>query len=213
MKSPLRRTTAFTLIELLAVIAIIAVLAALLLPALSNSMARAQGAKCQNNLRQLGAALFLSIGNDLTYPTAMGMDGTTSYFGKQGTLLDALTPYLQGASNVWFCPRSVQVENLNIGQMLQQTYIGYFYWAWRDAGGSVAAMRRDDSNNVWYTQGWNVTVKPPVLMTDRFRDKTSWAQDSDWQFHGSKDAARSLSAEGSFALLSDGSVRKIAPRL
>ena len=74
-------------------------------------------------------------------------------------------------------------------------------------------MRRDDSNNVWYTQGWNVTVKPPVLMTDRFRDKTSWAQDSDWQFHGSKDAARSLSAEGSFALLSDGSVRKIAPRL
>src|SRR5262249_7707353 len=51
-----RTRTGFTLIELLVVIAIIAILAALLLTALTKAKAKAQGAVCLSNTRQLGLA-------------------------------------------------------------------------------------------------------------------------------------------------------------
>jgi len=58
------RLRAFTLVELLVVIAIVAILAALLLPVLAKSKLSAQCAACQGNLRQLGVAAELYLGDN-----------------------------------------------------------------------------------------------------------------------------------------------------
>ncbi len=100
---------AFTLIELLVVIAIIAILAALLLPALARAKEQAKIAQCLSNVRQVGVASMLYLGdaND-RYPPKITRGGTntqTSWVGQAGKL----SPYNNvNAAERWLTPYLVK---------------------------------------------------------------------------------------------------------
>lgn len=81
-RPPLQRLAGFTLIELLVVIAIIAVLLALVIPSASRMLQSARQTQCLANLKQIGVAISLYVGeNDGTLPRLQGDDGTPWQFG------------------------------------------------------------------------------------------------------------------------------------
>jgi len=71
-KGPTIGMRAFTLTELLVVVAIIAILSALLMPAISQSKAKAHRIGCIGNLHQLGIGLQNFVADNQAYPSIIG---------------------------------------------------------------------------------------------------------------------------------------------
>jgi prepilin-type N-terminal cleavage/methylation domain-containing protein/prepilin-type processing-associated H-X9-DG protein len=105
-----RRSSAFTLIELLTVIAIIGILAAIIIPTVGKVRLSAKSAQCLSNLRQLGMGFNLFTADNKGRFPRVGLNPRPTDPTKIDALwYSAISPYIQRAqivSNnpVYRCP-------------------------------------------------------------------------------------------------------------
>jgi prepilin-type N-terminal cleavage/methylation domain-containing protein/prepilin-type processing-associated H-X9-DG protein len=127
---PHRPPEAFTLMEMLIVVAIIAALAAVSLPVYNRVTQRSRSTACLSNLRQLGAALNLYLGeHNMTMPTMAA--GRKDRAEEIPVLDNTLAPYA-GDPRLFACPADV-------GGLAARTGTSY-YWNPALNGQSAAAL-------------------------------------------------------------------------
>ena len=168
----------FTLIELLTVIAIIVMLAALLLPALSQARARAQGVFCLNNTRQLLLAWQLYADDHeglLPYNLVMTENGArtnlnwvnnvmTWDLASDNTNLATITeaslgPYAARVTTIYHCPSDHALSALQRAAGWNQRLRSYSMNAMVGNAG-LASATGVNTNNPGYKQFFKVEQIP-----------------------------------------------------
>ena len=101
-----RRTSGFTLVEVLVVIGIIGLLVGLMFPVITSTRASTRRARCESNLKQLYVAFQLYTGDWGKLPCPGGLVGDLNYWAQEGG--GGIDPYLKnrgaGPQSVYCCP-------------------------------------------------------------------------------------------------------------
>jgi len=126
----MRKSRAFTLVELLVVIGIIALLISILLPALSRARKSANTTKCLSNLRQVGTAFQLYATEFKgTIPVVRqdipDIDGATAKWNIWWT--DIIAPYVSRVD------RATLITTSNLDEVRQSVLWGCPEWLGRNA--------------------------------------------------------------------------------
>lgn len=171
-----RRSSAFTMVELLLVIGVIAVLVAILLPALSRARAQARLVQCASNLRSVGQALMVyAVASNGRYPESMRLwhqrtqNRVTrmtqlAYYrsDKRGYDLRNLMGSSWAGDFIWQCPapeagekpyRWPDEQSVSMGVF----YSNYLFWFGEPGGDPWRAVAG---------QTWPTSFRGPMRMTD-----------------------------------------------
>jgi prepilin-type N-terminal cleavage/methylation domain-containing protein/prepilin-type processing-associated H-X9-DG protein len=163
----------FTLIELLVVIAIIAILAAILFPIFSRARASARTARCQSNLKQIGAAITMYKEDWGGFMPSID-DGV--YVPGMTTWCDYLRSYVKDRQ-VFFCPEHAPNPSWSAVQRVSEGWPPMIHW-------TSYAM------NTFFSsagqQGWTSAVNAMNIMIDLDTPfdpaKTVMVADASWNW-------------------------------